>query len=49
MGQARGLEADLRGRVPGRLLPGGTVLGWERVRVPAGEFGALKVRRNVLT
>ena len=25
----------------------GTVLGWERVRVPAGEFDALKVRRVV--
>jgi hypothetical protein len=25
----------------------GSVLGWERVRVPAGEFDALKVRRNV--
>lgn len=25
----------------------GTVLGWERVRVPAGEFDTLKVRRNV--
>jgi lipoprotein-anchoring transpeptidase ErfK/SrfK len=25
----------------------GTVLGWERVRVPAGEFEALKIRRKV--
>jgi len=25
----------------------GAVLGWERVRVPAGEFDALKVRRQV--
>jgi hypothetical protein len=34
----------------GRRFPAlveGTVLGWERVRVPAGEFDALKVRRNV--
>ena len=25
----------------------GTVLGWEKVRVPAGEFDALKIRRKV--
>jgi hypothetical protein len=25
----------------------GKVLGWERIKVPAGEFDALKVRRNV--
>lgn len=34
----------------GRRFPvwiDGTVLGWERVRVPAGEFDALKVERNV--
>lgn len=29
------------------VLIEGTVLGWERVRVPAGEFDTLKVRRNV--
>jgi hypothetical protein len=34
----------------GRSFPvriSGTVLGWERIRVPAGEFDALKVRRHV--
>lgn len=34
------------GRV-NRVRIDGTVLGWERVRVPAGEFDALKVRRIV--
>lgn len=29
------------------VLIEGAVLGWERVRVPAGEFDTLKVRRNV--
>jgi hypothetical protein len=29
------------------LTVDGTVLGWERVRVPAGEFDALKIRRIV--
>lgn len=36
--------------VDGRRFPvwiDGTVLGWERVKVPAGEFDALKVRRTV--
>ena len=36
--------------VDGRRFPltiDGTVLGWERVKVPAGEFDALKVRRYV--
>jgi hypothetical protein len=35
----------------GRSFPvriSATVLGWERIRVPAGEFDALKVRRHVL-
>ncbi len=34
----------------GRSFPvmlSATVLGWERIRVPAGEFDALKVRRHV--
>ena len=34
----------------GRRFPltvDGTVLGWERVRVPAGEFDALKIERVV--
>ena len=30
-----------------RVRIDGTVLGWERVKVPAGEFDALKVRRLV--
>ena len=34
------------GRV-NRVRIDGTVLGWERVRVPAGEFDALKIRRLV--
>ncbi len=34
------------GRV-NRVRIDGTVLGWERVKVPAGEFDALKVRRLV--
>lgn len=34
------------GRV-NRVRVDGTVLGWERVKVPAGEFDALKVRRLV--
>ncbi len=29
------------------LTVDGTVLGWERIRVPAGEFDALKIRRVV--
>lgn len=32
-------------RFPVRIT--GAVLGWERVKVPAGEFDAIKVRRNV--
>jgi hypothetical protein len=30
-----------------RVRIDGTVLGWERIRVPAGEFDAIKVRRVV--
>ncbi len=36
--------------VDGRRFPvsiDGTVLGWERVKVPAGEFNALKIKRAV--
>lgn len=39
-----------RDPVDGRRFPvwiDGTVLGWERVKVPAGEFDALKIERNV--
>src|SRR5688572_26224184 len=45
-------RARLTARDPadGRSFPvwiDGAVLGWERVKVPAGEFDALKVERNV--
>lgn len=45
--QARSIATDAADgrRFPVRIK--GTVLGWERVNVPAGEFDALKVRRNV--
>jgi hypothetical protein len=29
------------------VVVAGTVLGWERIRVPAGEFDAIKVKREV--
>lgn len=45
--KARSIATD---PADGRSFPvtiQGSVLGWERIRVPAGEFDALKVRRHV--
>jgi hypothetical protein len=45
--QARSTATDPADGRSFRVTIQGSVLGWERIRVPAGEFDALKVRRYV--
>lgn len=45
--KARSIATDPADGRRFRVVIEGTVLGWERIKVPAGEFDALKVRRNV--